>query len=116
MSRLFLQCRCFVRDFPSSGSLTMQREIGRFCVALPRTQRMGLSFALVVLTSTTRRLVSWRTCRSVGLRGGSVLICLGSEKKERTMMRANHALQRIRRERRGCHHCLPCAGSLSLCR
>src|SRR5262249_26051526 len=26
----------------------------------------------------------------------------------------NHALQRTRRERRGCNHCVPCAGSLSL--
>ena len=26
----------------------------------------------------------------------------------------NHALQRTRRERRGCNRCLPCAGSLSL--
>jgi len=26
----------------------------------------------------------------------------------------NHALQRTRRVRRGCNHCLPCAGSLSL--
>jgi hypothetical protein len=26
----------------------------------------------------------------------------------------NHALQRTRRERRGCHRCVPCAGSLSL--
>ena len=27
---------------------------------------------------------------------------------------ANHALQRTRRERRACHRCAPCAGSLSL--
>jgi hypothetical protein len=27
---------------------------------------------------------------------------------------ANHALQRTRRERRGCNHCVSCAGSLSL--
>jgi hypothetical protein len=27
---------------------------------------------------------------------------------------ANHTLQRTRRERRGCHRCVPCAGSLSL--
>ena len=27
---------------------------------------------------------------------------------------ANHALQRTRRERRGCNPCVPCAGSLSL--
>jgi hypothetical protein len=27
---------------------------------------------------------------------------------------ANHALQRTRRERRGCNRCLPCAGLLSL--
>src|SRR5688572_28894943 len=27
--------------------------------------------------------------------------------------RPNHALQRTRRERRGCHRCVPCAGSLS---
>ena len=26
----------------------------------------------------------------------------------------NHALQRTRRERRGCNHCVPRAGSLSL--
>jgi len=26
----------------------------------------------------------------------------------------NHALQRTRRERRGCNRCVPCAGSLSL--
>src|SRR5262245_4641738 len=28
--------------------------------------------------------------------------------------RPNHALQRTRRERRGCNRCVPCAGSLSL--
>ena len=28
----------------------------------------------------------------------------------------NHALQRTRRERRGCKRCVPCAGSLSLSR
>jgi len=28
----------------------------------------------------------------------------------------NHALQRTRRERRGCNRCVPCAGSLSLAR
>jgi hypothetical protein len=28
--------------------------------------------------------------------------------------RPNHALQRTRREHRGCNHCLPCAESLSL--
>jgi hypothetical protein len=33
--------------------------------------------------------------------------------RETTMM-PNHALQRTRRERRGCNHCVPCAGSLSL--
>jgi hypothetical protein len=27
---------------------------------------------------------------------------------------ANQALQRTRRERRGCNRCVPCAGSLSL--
>jgi hypothetical protein len=31
-----------------------------------------------------------------------------------TLMRPNHALQRTRRERRGCNRCVPCAGSLSL--
>jgi hypothetical protein len=30
------------------------------------------------------------------------------------MYPSNHALQRTRRERRGCNHCVPCAGSLSL--
>jgi hypothetical protein len=30
--------------------------------------------------------------------------------------RPNHALQRTRRERRGCNRCVPCAGSLSLVR
>jgi hypothetical protein len=30
------------------------------------------------------------------------------------MTRPNHALQRTRRERRGCNCCVPCAGSLSL--
>src|SRR5262245_48029947 len=30
------------------------------------------------------------------------------------MTTPNHALQRTRRERRGCNRCLPCAGSLSL--
>jgi hypothetical protein len=29
-------------------------------------------------------------------------------------MPPNHALQRTRRERRGCNRCVPCAGSLSL--
>ena len=29
-------------------------------------------------------------------------------------MTFNHALQRTRRERRGCNRCVPCAGSLSL--
>jgi hypothetical protein len=29
-------------------------------------------------------------------------------------MPSNHALQRTRRERRGCSRCVPCAGSLSL--
>ncbi len=28
----------------------------------------------------------------------------------------NHALQRTRRERRGCKRCVRCAGSLSFCR
>jgi len=31
-----------------------------------------------------------------------------------TDMRPNHALQRTRRERRGCNPCVPCAGSLSM--
>lgn len=34
-----------------------------------------------------------------------------SHKKNQT---PNHALRRTRRERRGCHRCVPCAGSLNL--
>jgi len=37
----------------------------------------------------------------------------GACQNQKTMT-PNHALQRTRRERRGCNYCVPCAGSLSL--
>jgi hypothetical protein len=47
---------------------------------------------------------------------GLVIFFSGTEATKVAAMTTppNHALQRTRRVRRGCNHCVPCAGSLSL--
>jgi len=71
--------------------------------------------------SLTPRFSKLQTFHQVGRLFGSVLVVHGHDGSDHQiqMMRHRHhtpnqALQRTRHERRGCNHCVPCAGSLSL--
>ena len=95
-----------IREYPITGLVEgwyfRQREVSNGCYVIEGSDAYG------------RTISRQTTADPHAVLAECIVFARQSVQTHGGHMRPNHALQRTRRERRGCNRCVPCAGSLSL--